>query len=358
MGNRRSIFLYPLSVIWRIVTDFRNFLYDKKILKSYKFDIPVICVGNITVGGTGKTPHSEYLAGLLSDRYNIVLLSRGYKRKTKGFLFAGSESVSSETGDEPLQISRKFPGISVALCNDRVEGIRRIFTEKPDTDIIILDDGYQHRRISPGLSILLSDFYRPMFRDHLLPYGNLRESIGNIKRADIILITKTPDDPDQVDKMLSEAAKHLSPEQKLFFTSFIYKNPVAVFDKNVSAPTSINDPENRILLVTGIANPLPLYDHLSKKYKEVVHLSFGDHHNFTAKDIDKIYDLWDQPGRVRKYIFTTEKDAVKLKEFTGIAEPLLSAFYYIPIEICFLHDKKTVFDNLIIDYAGKNKRNN
>jgi len=358
MGNGRSIILYPLSIIWRLFTDFRNFLYDKKILKSCKFDVPVICIGNITVGGTGKTPHSEYLIKLLKEKFKVTLLSRGYKRNTNGFLFAGPNSVTADIGDEPLQVSRKFPGVTVAVDSDRVRGVKKILSRKPETDVIILDDGFQHRRITPGLSILLSDFARPLSRDHLLPYGNLRESRGNINRAHVILITKTPENLSEKEQRRSESELGRLSVQKVFFTAFRYRDPVPVFDKISPESLTSNLPECGILLITGIANPEPLYEHIRKNCKEIIHLPFGDHHNFTRRDIEKINYALNSLGTEKKYVFTTEKDAVRLREMSGISEPLLSSLYYVPVEIRFLNDRDEEFNNLIIDYAGKNKRIN
>jgi len=357
MGNRRSIFLYPLSLIWRLITDFRNFLYDSKILKSHKFNLPVICVGNITVGGTGKTPHSEYLINLLNKKFNVALLSRGYRRKTRGFRFAGPGSASADIGDEPLQINRKFPDITVAVDSDRVRGVQKILSEKPETDVIILDDGYQHRRIKPGLSILLSDFGRPIWCDNLLPWGNLRERASNINRADIILITKTPENISERVRKNSESEPVLSSGQSLFLTTFIYRDPLPVFDSRSSDPLTFNLSGCGIILITGIASPKPLYDHIRKSCKEIIHIPFGDHHNYTPADIDKIINLMNSLGTEKKYVFTTEKDAVRLREVRDIDESLRSAMYFIPVEIRFLNNKEEEFNNLIIDYVGKNKRN-
>jgi len=357
MGNRRNILLYPLSVIWRMITGFRNFLYDSKILRSFGFNIPVICVGNITVGGTGKTPHSEYLINLLKDEYNVALLSRGYRRKTKDFLLARPESSLTDTGDEPLQISRKFPGITVAVDRDRVNGIKKILEYASETDVIILDDGFQHRRITPGLSIVLSDFNRLITGDHLLPYGDLRESKSNIKRADILLVTKTPRDLTESDMNLIEKDIVKYTHQKLFFTTYRYKEPLPVIDQSGRETGLTFTKENVIVLVTGIANPKPLYDHLSLSCKEIIHLRYNDHHNFTKKDIEKIRHTFDCIKADRKYVLTTEKDAVRFRECDNITEPLSSALYFIPVEPEFLN-KKDEFDKIISDYVGKNKRNN
>ncbi len=358
MGNRRSIFLYPFSIIWRIISDFRNFLYDKKIVRSHKFDIPLICIGNITVGGTGKTPHAAYIIGLLKDKYDIALLSRGYKRKTRGFRMAAPQTVSADIGDEPVQISRKFPDITVAVDRNRTRGIKKILELKPSTDVIILDDGYQHRKITPGLSILLSDYERPMARDHLLPYGDLRESITNINRADIIIITKTPENISVENQFPVEAETGIPAKKKFFYSDFIYLDPVAVSDKACQSGYPVSDPECGILLITGIASPAPLCRHLQRDYKRIIHLSFGDHHYFTMKDISKIQNAWNELGTEKKYIITTEKDAVRIRELTFFPEPLLLSTYYIPVEVNFLNNKKEEFDNLIIEYVRKNKRNN
>src|SRR5664280_2788811 len=186
MNHKRNIFLYPFSLIYGLITGFRNFLYDSGILQSKEFNVPVICVGNITVGGTGKTPLTEYLAGLLKEYFKVATLSRGYKRKTNGFRVAGSSSTVNDIGDEPLQILRNHPDVLVTVDTNRVSGVKRILLEHPDTDVIILDDAFQHRRITPGFSILLSDFNRPIISDYMLPYGNLREDKSNMRRADII----------------------------------------------------------------------------------------------------------------------------------------------------------------------------
>lgn len=358
MGNGRSIILYPLSVLWRLITDFRNFLYNSKLLKSYRFDVPVICIGNITVGGTGKTPHSEYLINLLGKKSNIALLSRGYMRRTKGFRFAVEGSGIADIGDEPLQISRKFPDITVAVDGNRVRGVKKILAVKPETEVIILDDGYQHRSISPGLSILLSDFSRPILKDHLLPYGNLRESPGNIDRSDVIIITKTPENISDAERKISESGLGRLSGQKVFFTTLRYRDPVPVFDQTTPDSLTFNRPESGIVLVTGIADPKPLYDHIRKCCKEIIHLPFGDHHNFTLRDIERIINARDSLGTEKKYVLTTEKDAVRLRELPFIVEPLATSMYYIPAEIRFLNDKEEEFNNLIFDYVGKNKRNN
>lgn len=361
MDGSRSILLYPFSVIYRIITAIRNFLYDSGVLRSHEFSVPVICVGNITVGGTGKTPHTEYIGDLLRKDFNIAILSRGYKRKSSGFRFADQSSASTDIGDEPLQMHRKLQGVTVAVDSNRVRGVKTIMKERPGTGVIILDDGFQHRRINPGFSIILYDYSRPMIKDYLLPYGNLRESIHGMNRADIILITKSPEDISPIQRRIIVKEIDKRPYQNLYFTSIRYEKPVNVFDGSVPERDIIDKTyaEKRgIVLVTGIANPEPLYRHLSKRAGEIIHLSFGDHHQFTEKDIRKITDAWASLNSPEKYLLTTEKDAVRLREFTNFAESIRAFFYFVPVGIDFLNNDREEFDNIIIDYVRKNKRNN
>ena len=361
MVTKRSIFLYPFSLIYGLITGIRNFLYNANLLTSFEFKLPVICVGNITIGGTGKTPHTEYIISLLRENFRVVTLSRGYKRKTLGFQIATSSSLVSDIGDEPLQIYRKFPDITVAVDKNRVHGVNTILIERPETEVIILDDGFQHRKIKPGFSILLSDFHRLMVRDNLLPYGNLRESTDNMRRADIILITKSPENLSPIQRRIVVKEIDKAAYQNLFFTSLKYNEPVPLFE-NKNSENVISDVSHRkemnIILVTGIANPIPLKEYIQNNFGGIVHLDFRDHHQFTNQDIEMICSTWEKVESPLKYVFTTEKDAVRLQEFTNIAEPCRSSFYYIPVGIFFLNDDKDEFDKLITDYVRKNKRNN
>ena len=360
MIHFKNILLYPLSLLWGLITGFRNFLYDAGILSSREFQFPVICVGNITVGGTGKTPHTEYLAALLSKNFKVATLSRGYKRKTRDFRIVSSSSLVSDIGDEPMQIFRNFTDVLVTVDRNRVHGIKQILQEYPETEVIILDDGFQHRRITPGFSILLSDFKRLFIRDHIMPFGNLRESKRNMRRADMILITKSPEDISPIQRRLIVKEIDKSPYQNLFFTTFRYKSPVAVFNSSYDNPQTVISESDGcgIVLITGIANPEPLKEYLQKSYREIKHLSFPDHHNFNEKDLLNISSAFTSLKSTTRYLFTTEKDAVRLREFTNIAEPIRSAFFYVPIGIHFLNEDKDEFDNLIINYVRKNHRNN
>lgn len=358
MLNNKNILLYPVSLLYGLVTGLRNFLYDHEIFRSTKFKTPVICIGNITVGGTGKTPHTEYLINLLSQHFNVAVLSRGYKRKTRDFTIASEESTVDEIGDEPLQIACKFPGVLVAVERDRVKGVNKILEMRPETDVIILDDGFQHRKLNPGFSILLSDYSRPMKHDNLLPYGSLRENKKNSSRADNIIITKTPAEisPERM-KLLADDTDKL-PDQKIYFTAIKYHSPIPVFEKNekILLPAWNSFPDNGAVVVTGIANPHPFLEHIKRYFSGIVHLRFPDHHNFTVNDILKISSAWNELNSANRYILTTEKDAVRIRELASIPESLKSSFYYVPVGIEFLKGREE-FEKTIIDYVRANKRN-
>ncbi len=359
MGNRKFFFFYPFSLIYGLITDIRNFLYDRGWLAAHEFKIPVICVGNITVGGTGKTPHTEYLIELLREKFKVAVLSRGYKRKSHGFLVASTSSTVAETGDEPLQIFHKFPDIVVAVDNDRVKGVKRILIERPDIEIIILDDGFQHRSIKPGLSVLLTDYNRLISRDYLMPYGRLRESNTNTYRADLVVVTKSPDgiSEKETDSICRELK--IGPHQKIFFTTISYKEPLLIWNTGNSSRVFLSE-ENRenmgAVLVTGIASPVPFRQYLEKYFKNIDHLEFPDHHCFNGNDLKRIMNSWKNLQTQLKYLITTEKDAVRLREFTNIADSLKERFYYIPVGVTFLNNTQLAFDNLIFDYVRNNKR--
>lgn len=359
MGTRKYFFLYPLSILYRLITDFRNFLFDTGISHSQEFSIPVICVGNITVGGTGKTPHTEYLIELLRKEFKVAVLSRGYKRKSAGFRIADIKSSVSEIGDEPLQIFRKFPEILVAVDRNRVNGIRTIMIEHPETDVIILDDGFQHRSVKPGLSILLTDYNRLITRDYLMPYGNLRENRNNRKRADLIVVSKTPGEITEpaMTNIMKELKSHQG--QKLFFTSVSHGDLIPLFENPETKRYNLSetDPENHgAVLITGIAVPDVLRMFLGKYFTEIIHLKFSDHHYFSENDIDKVKTALNDLISGEKMVITTEKDAVRLREFTNIEDSLKRIFLYVPVKVGFLKNYKHEFDNLILEYVRKNRR--
>ncbi|HBC78809.1 MAG TPA: tetraacyldisaccharide 4'-kinase [Bacteroidales bacterium] len=357
MGNRRSILLYPFSILYRMVTDLRNLLYDTGILKSEEFDLPVICIGNITVGGTGKTPHAEYIIDLLRKDFKVALLSRGYKRRSKGFRFVSQHSSVEDAGDEPLQVTIKFPEIIVAVDRDRSNGIRTILKEHPETEVIILDDGFQHRKVRPGLSILLTDSSRLITRDFMMPYGNLRENLNNMKRADAIVVTKTPETYSGED--MERVAREVkgNERQKLFFTSISYADFIPLFRSAHTEKSGLlqqNRENNGTVLVTGIASPGEVKTYLEKYFKEIIHLDFPDHHYFSEKDFEKISKALKELRSEKKVVITTEKDAVRLREFANIDDSLKRSLYFIPVGITILNEKKNEFDNMIIEYVRKN----
>lgn len=358
MRPTRNIFLYPVSLIYGLITGFRNFLYNTGILPSTVFPIPVISIGNITVGGTGKTPHTEYLVDLLRKNFRVATLSRGYKRETGDFRIATPMSTVSEIGDEPMQIFSKFPDILVTVDKKRVNGAWRIMHYAPDTEVIILDDGFQHRSLTPGISILLSDFERPFMNDDMLPFGNLREHSSNMRRADVILITKCPKNLNPIQKRLILKEIGKAPYQNLYFTSLSYRSPLPVFDKGMDQfyfdLTKCSG--SGIVLLTGIANPKPLKEYLHKFFSEIIELAYPDHYSYKKQDIIAITAAYNDMKSSTKYIMTTEKDAVRLREFTDIEDPVKSALFYIPVCITFLNDEKDEFDKLILDYVRKNKK--
>jgi tetraacyldisaccharide 4'-kinase len=314
-------------------------LYDIDVFKSYEFDVPVISVGNITVGGTGKTPMTEFLVKFLKNDYSPAVLSRGYKRKSKGFHVVNKDSDLKDVGDEPLQIKQKFPEVTVAVDGNRVRGIRKIMEHFPETSVILLDDAFQHRRVKPGFSIVLSDFGRSMKDDHFLPYGRLRESISELHRAHIIIITKTPESIKPIEMRITAENLNIKPYQTLYFSALKYRHLEAVFPGKQILRTleDLKNDSATVLLITGIANPLPLIEFLSSKTQELIHLKYPDHHNFKEKDIQKIFKKYKAVKSPNKVIITTEKDALRLRAVEEyVSEEFKPHIYYIPISVKFI----------------------
>ncbi len=349
--------LYPFSQIYGLIVSVRNTFFNMGILKSKYFNFPVISIGNITVGGTGKTPHVEYLASLLQKEFKVSVLSRGYKRKSKGMLIATSNPLTSEIGDEPAQIKYKFPDIEVAVNASKVKGVE--FLIERGNDLVILDDAYQHRYITPGLSILLVDFNRRIDNSYLLPFGNLRENASEIKRADIVIVSKTPLDIKPIDRrLIIEQLKPL-PYQELFFTGFRYGKISSVYDKNLFVPEDfyLSHEIYTILVVTGIAYSRPFIDYIRGFSVDIIELEFPDHSSYTKFRLNKIVKTFEEIRNDNKIILTTEKDAVKLRELHEINELLTQNIYFIPIEVVLI-DREIEFTNKIIEYVRKNKRIN
>lgn len=349
--------LLPFAIFYRLGVALRNLLYDWNIFESKEFDVPIISVGNITVGGTGKTPHIEYLVKHLHHDFHVAVLSRGYRRKTKGFLLADSLSKAKEIGDEPRQIKSKFPDVHLAVDKSRVNGVKQLLT-KTNSNLILLDDAFQHRAIKPGLSILLIDYNRPIDEDHFLPVGELREPAHNKRRAHIVIITKAPEDIKPIDQRIISKKLDLFPYQTLYFTRTIYAALTALF-ADEAKPIEHNiltQKQYTFLVVTGIAQHQAFLDHLEPQAKEIIHIRYPDHHNYSQRDIRHISHKFDKIENEHKLIITTEKDAVRLKEFDFKEENLKVNLYYIPIEVQFVNGDKERFKKQIFDYAKKNKK--
>ncbi len=349
------LLLLPFAFLYRIGVAFRNFLFTFKILPQKEFDLPVICVGNITVGGTGKTPHVDYIVNSLKNTYKLAVLSRGYKRKTKQFTLGNTESTVNEIGDEPLQILLNNPEITVAVDRNRVNGIEKLISIA-DPDAIILDDAYQHRYVKAGTNILLIDYNRPITKDHFLPAGDLREAVSEKSRADIILVTKTPEDLKPIERRIMEKELDLFPYQNLFFTSINYKKIKHLFDESV---LEINK-ETTVLLVTGIADPQHLKEHIINKYTDKLEeIIFPDHHNFTDSDLDNILNKFNSIKSSNKIIVTTEKDKMRLTNIKNLDLIKNLPIYYQSIGVKFVNEKnEKLFNNIIEHYVRTNQRNN
>lgn len=331
-------------------------MFDWKVISKTSFSIPTIVVGNLSVGGSGKTPLIEYLIEVLSNM-ELTTLSRGYKRKTSGFILASNTSTSAEIGDEPLQLYQKFNSINVAVCENRVKGVFEILNSKPNTKVILLDDAFQHRAIKAGLNILVTDFNNLFINDFLMPSGRLREWRKGYKRADIIIVSKTPINTNK--NRLSEIRNdiNLKKYQKLYFSYIKYSEPKHF--KNSRKQDSLKSKkETNVLLITGIAKPQPLLSQLTKEYKTVDHMRFSDHHNFSKADIEKIKTRYNKIISDNKIIITTEKDIMRLSLPEILKDIQDIPIYYIPIKIDFFSSEdKMNFDKQILNYVSSNTRN-
>ena len=331
--------LFPIALIYWLVTFIRNFLYDVGIFKSQSFDIPIIAVGNLSVGGTGKSPQIEYLIRLLSDNYQVATLSRGYKRSTTGFVLADHNANAKTLGDEPFQFYSKYPKTIVAVDENRVEGIEILLDLDKKPNVILLDDAFQHRKVKAGFYILLTAYDDLFCDDFILPFGNLREPSYGKKRADMIIVTKCPND---IDELAQQKIKDkLKVSQPIYFTSIAYDANVY----NESGQLSVNEiKEEEKVVVAGIAKPKPFFDFLEAKAEET--MVFSDHHNFEEKDIITILNK-----AKNNKIITTEKDYVRLNDKLPKKQ-----LYYLPIQAKFLN-ASTDFDKKITDYVEQSSRN-
>jgi len=350
--------LAPFTFIYKIVTGMRNKLFDWKILPSEEFDIPVISVGNLTVGGTGKTPHTEYLINLLKDKYKVALLSRGYKRKSKGFRLATSASTAKEIGDEPYQIKAKYPNIHVAVDADRRHGIHSLCERdvSKDVEVILLDDAFQHRYVTPGINIVLMDYNRPIYEDAMMPTGMLREPTSSLHRAHAIIVTKCPEDIKPIDFRVVSKHLDLRPYQRLYFTTFSYGDMRAFHTPHTTRALATLSEHTHILLITGIASAAPLVEKLREHTGHIIHMEYGDHHNFTHAELQAMCKTYAAIDATDKLIITTEKDAARLSAYT-LDDTITKNLYILPIKVEFLQEQQQSFDNYITDYVSKNSRN-
>jgi tetraacyldisaccharide 4'-kinase len=354
-----KIILLPLSFLYGIITSLRNFLFDIQLLPSKEFSISVICVGNISVGGTGKTPHIEYILELLKEEYKVAILSRGYKRTTSGFQIATTDSTVFDVGDEPRQLKQKYPSITVAVDGNRKRGILKLLEIEKDLDVILLDDGFQHRWVKPGYSIVLVDYNKMITEDYFLPGGRLREGISGIRRAQMIILSKCPDSLKPIERRI--AIKDLSPiaGQNVYFTHLIYGNLQPVFTDSAKEITleEIKKLQAGLLLVTGIACPQMLKNYLQHIAANIEELKYPDHYAFSQNDINEICRRFNVMDNNIKFIVTTEKDAMRLQYFPQMDQEVKSRLYYVPVQVKFLDDEESQFNKHIQAYVGNNKRN-
>lgn len=362
---RINRWLMPLSWLYGGVTALRNWLFDKGYYKTASFEdrVPVICVGNISAGGTAKTPHVEYLVRLFQEEGigPVAVLSRGYKRRSKGFQLAEPESSVAQLGDEPYQIYRKFENVIVAVCENRVEGVRKLLELPVTPAVIVLDDAMQHRRIQPGFTICLSSYYRILYKDCILPAGHLREAGENIQRADVVIVTKCPNGlrKEEVTEISGNMPTNI--EQPIFYTQFEYDN---LINLATMQPQTI-DPRNNVLMVCGIADPSSMEENIQTHYRLLDKLIFPDHHNFTAKDICEIRhrmetivdDGLNPDTGLKPVVITTEKDAMRLLRHPAVDDELRARIFFQPARVAFISQKQEQnFNKRILNYVRKNQK--
>lgn len=341
-----KIFLYPLALIYGAVVWLRNRLYDSGVFASIQFSPPVISVGNLSVGGTGKTPHVEYLIRLLQYRFKVATMSRGYKRRTQGFLLADENTNALRIGDEPMQYHMKYPELVVSVAEERITGIPSLLQKRPDVEVVLLDDAYQHRSVKPGVNILITDYSKPFYKDHILPIGTLREKRDAYKRADVIIVSKCPPALDKATADDMKAKINPLPHQQVFFTAIQYDAP---YDLLTKEPVSLID--TNAILVCCIAKPEPLVKYVQSLSKDVHTISYADHHYFLNADLEEIkaaHKNWDKPN---KLVVTTEKDAARLLLHEDKLRAWGVQIAVLPIVVSFLFKEGNEFDNIVSGYV-------
>lgn len=340
------VVLYPLALLYGAVVWLRNRLYDTGFFSSISFSVPVITVGNLSVGGTGKTPHVEYLIRLLQYRFQVATMSRGYKRHTQGFIVADEQSNALRIGDEPMQYHMKYPELVVSVAEERITGIPALLQRRPDVDVIILDDAYQHRSVKAGVNILITDFAKPFYKDYVLPLGRLRERRSAYKRADVIIVSKCPPALDKAGADAIEKNIHPLPNQQVFFTAIEYQQP---YDLISGETTSLNN--TNAVLVCCIARPEPLISFLKQQANDVHVLSYPDHHYFVSSDLEEIkaaYNNWDATNKI---IVTTEKDAARLHLHIDKLKEWGIHIVVLPIAVQVLFNRGAALDDMIVKYV-------
>ncbi len=343
-----KLLLYPFAMLYNLGTQVRNYLFDIGHKPSFQFDVMVISVGNLNVGGSGKTPMVEYIIRLLKDRYRIATLSRGYKRNTRGFRTAQQQDTALHLGDEPMQMKRKFGNeVYVTVGEDRVFAIPNILQEHPDTSVIVMDDAFQHRSVNPQLTVLVTDYAHPFYKDHVMPFGRLREARTGARRADIIVVTKCPAAIDEsAQQEIRMGIQEYAPGKPVLFACINHDAPLAIGSASTLA--------RRVILVTGIARTAPLLDFCTKAFELIRHFRFEDHHKYTAQDLETIEQYYRQQSEPCS-ILTTEKDMVKLIEEPFATYLQKSPWFYLPIRQEFVKDGLK-FDTLVLEAVKAHDR--
>jgi tetraacyldisaccharide 4'-kinase len=339
------VLLLPVAILYGLIIFIRNRLYDRKYLKSASFNFPIICVGNLAVGGTGKSPMVEYLIELLQPHFSIATLSRGYKRKTRDYVLANAHTTALDIGDEPMQFHTKYPGVAVAVCEERIVGIPHLLQDIPDLQAIILDDAFQHRMVRAGFNILLTECTNLYSHDFFLPTGDLRDEWASAKRAQVIIVSKCPYNLSAEAKQKIIRSLDPTASQKIFFTTIEYGTPFHITDRSRERVLTTSD---EVLLVCGIANPKPLKEYLHEKAETYYQQDYSDHHIFSIDDLKDIRNRFDDIDAEQKLILTTEKDAMRLMKFSEQLNSL--PIYVLPIRHYFLFDEGDKFNELIYGY--------
>jgi len=347
LSSAQKIIGFPFSLIWDGVTTFRNYLYDHNMRPSQDFDLPLIGVGNLSLGGTGKTPHVEYLIRLLEPELHVGVLSRGYKRKTSGYRFASPNSTPEEIGDEPLLYKLKYPHVGVAVSESRVMGVPKLLMDDKAISTILLDDVFQHRAIKPGFNILLTDYNARYTKDYVLPAGLLRESKRGAKRADVIIVTKCPADLSEKEAAEIVAELNPQPNQNIYFSAFHYGQPYNFLNPSERMTTV----DQEVLLVSGIAKPEYLESYVKSTYSGAFLFDYPDHHDFAERDIHDIHRAFENLGDVSKLVMITEKDAVKLLKFRKLFEELKIPIFVQPIEVYLLFEQGGKLNDQILTFV-------